>query len=198
VSLMFAPLAFSLIAQSAFAEAPADRSPSPAQAPGPTPVSVSVSIGRGKTWDDEGSIGNGTWVGGGVAWRFRPHLSVGAEVERLGHERDTTGLQWSGRTVLAGANVMFHFGARGISHYVGGGVGGAFYEGRLVDRFTTPARTTSRSSTSTMAFAATGLEIPIGDRFALAPELRVTMCQPRDNFAPWSLIRFGVKGSMRF
>ncbi len=185
---MFAPLALSLIAQAG----------APAQAAAPTPVTVSVSIGRGKTWDDEGSIGKGTSVGGGIAWRFRPHLSVGAEVERLGHERDTTGLQWSGRTVLASANLMFHFGTRGISHYVGGGVGGAFYEGQLVDRFATPARTISRSTTSTMAFGATGLEIPIGDRFAVSPELRVTMCQARDDSAPWSLIRFGVKGSVRF
>ena len=186
--LMTASLACSLLAQT----------PTVSPPPTPAPVSISVTIGRGKTWDDEGSIGSGTWAGGGVAWRFRPHLSVGADVERIGHDRDTTGLRWSGRTVLASANVMFHFATRGVSPYVGGGFGGAFHEGRIVDRFVTPARTTTRSSTSTMVFGASGLEIPIGDRFAVSPELRLSICQPPDDSAPAFLIRFGVKGSVRF
>jgi hypothetical protein len=188
VFLMTASLACSLLAQT----------PAVSPPPTPAPVSISVTMGRGKTWDDEGSIGNGPWAGGGVAWRFRPHLSVGADVERIGHDRDTTGLRWSGRTMLASANVMFHFAARGVSPYVGGGFGGAFHEGQIVDRFVTPARTTTRSSTSTMVFGATGLEIPIGDRFAVSPELRLSICQAPDDSAPAFLIRFGVKGSVRF
>lgn len=93
---------------------------------------------------------------------------------------------------------MFHFATRGVSHYLGGGYGGAFYEGQLVDRFSTPARTIPRNSTSAMGFGATELEIPIGNRFAVSPELRLTICQARNDFAPWSLMRFGVKASARF
>jgi hypothetical protein len=170
----------------------------PLASPAPAPVSVTVSVGRGQTWDDEGSIGSGTSAGGGVEWRFRPKWSIGAEIERLGHERDTTSLQFSGRTVFASANLTYRFAARGVTPYVGGGFGGAFYKGTLVDRFNVPPQTIPRSSTSTMAYGSAGVEIPIGDRFAISPDVRITMCQPQDDFAPWSTIRFGVKASVRF
>jgi len=186
LTLTLASLAFTLLAQSAVPASP------------PTPVSVTVSIGRGKTWDDEGSIGSGTWAGGGVAWRVRPRLSVGAEIERLGHERDVTFLRWSGRTIFASANAAYHLAKRGVAPYVGGGFGGAFYRGTVVERSTATARAIEHRSTSTMGYGVAGVEIPIGGRVALSPEVRIAICQSRDDFAPWYVTRFGVKGSVRF
>ena len=49
-----------------------------------------------------------------------------------------------------------------------------------------------------MGYGLAGVEIPIGDRFAVSPEVRITLCQPRDDFAPWSAVRFGVRAAVRF
>ena len=187
MSLSLTSVVFALVAQTG------PSAPAP-----PAPVSVTISVGRGQTWDDEGGIGTGTSAGGGVEWRFRPHWSVGAEVERLGHRRDTPALVFSGRTVFASANVVYHVAARGVSPYAGGGFGGAFYTGTLVDRFSLPSRTIPRSSTPTMGYGTAGVEIPIGDRFAVSPEARITLCRPQDDVGPWSTVRFGVKAALRF
>jgi hypothetical protein len=192
LSVTFASIAFSLIAQAA----PATPPPAP-----PAPVSIYGSIGPAKTWDDEGSIGNGISAGGGVEWRFRPKWSVGADVERVGHERDTTGLKWSGRTVFASASVAYHFAAKGVSPYVGGGFGGAFHDGEVIDRLMLPGSpppVRTFSSSSTMEYGTVGVEIPIGTRLVLSPDFRWTFCQAPDDSAPFSVIRFAVKAAVRF
>lgn len=188
----FASIALSLIAQAA---------PSTPPLAAPAPVSIYASIGAGKTWDDEGSIGNGISPGGGVEWRFRPKWSVGADVERVGHDRDTTSLKWSGRTVFASANVAYHFAAKGVSPYVGGGFGGAFHEGEVLDRLMppgSPGTLRTFSSSSTMEYGTVGVEIPIGTRVVVSPDFRWIFCQAQDDSAPFSVIRLGVKAAVRF
>jgi len=158
-------------------------------------VSIYGSIGGGKTWDDEGSIGQGMSAGGGVEWRFRPKWSVGADVERLGHDRETAGLNASGHTVFASANIAYRFVAHGVTPYVGGGFGAAFHKGETHFGAGAP---TPHSSTSPMEYGTVGVEIPIGDRFAVSPEFRITFTQPPDDSAPWAAMRFAVKASLRF
>lgn len=186
MSVTFASIVFSLLAQAG---------PSAPVTPPLAPVSVHGSIGGGKTWDDEGGIGSGASVGGGLEWRFRPKWSVGGDVERLGHERETSGLNWSGHTVFASANIAYRFVARGVSPYVGGGFGGAFHKGEAHFGGAAP---TPHSSTSPMEYGTAGVEIPVGDRFAVSPEFRITFTQPPDDSAPWAAMRFGVKASVRF
>ena len=160
-------------------------------------TSVGVLVGHGRTWDDEGGIGSGAAIGGSVEYRFRPKLSVNGAVERLAHERDTGFLKFSGRTVFATIGVTYHFAATGVSPYVGGGFGGAFYEGTLADDIAGDL-VVHRNSTSTLGYGNAGIDIPIGDRLVISPDVRVTLCQPQDDFAPWSAIRFGVKAAVRF
>ena len=157
-------------------------------------TSVGVLVGHGRTWDDEGSIGGGVAIGGAVEYRFRPKLSVNGAVERLAHDRDTGFLHFSGRTVFATIGATYHFAATGVSPYVGGGFGGAFYKGTLGNADTVA----HRSSTSTLGYGSAGVDVPIGDRLVISPDVRITLCQPPDDFAPWSAIRFGIKASVRF
>jgi hypothetical protein len=164
----------------------------------PAPLAVTVSVGQGRTWDDESNIGKGTSAAAGVQWQFRPKWSVGAEVARLGHHRSTPGLEWSGRTLFASVNVAYRFAASGVSPYVGGGFGGAFHKGETIDRITPAQITRERSTASTMEYGTVGIEIPIGDRFALSPDFRITFCRAPDDFAPWAAMRFAVKGALRF
>ena len=186
MSVTFASIVLSLVAQAG---------PSTAASPPPAPVSIYGSIGGGKTWDDEGSIGQGMSAGGGVEWRFRPKWSVGADVERLDHDRETAGLNASGHTVFASANIAYRFVAHGVTPYVGGGFGAAFHKGETHFGAGAP---TPHSSTSPMEYGTVGVEIPIGDRFAVSPEFRITFTQPPDDSAPWAAMRFAVKASLRF
>ena len=171
-----------------------------AQAPPPSDTSLSAGVvaGRGQTWDDEGSVGSGTEVGAIIDYRFRPRWAITGSVERLAHHRDVGAFVFSGRSIVASAGIQYHFTGSGVSPYVGGGFGGVFYEGRFVDRFTTPETSRDRTSTSTAFYGNAGVEIPIGTRVAISPDVRLTFCQAQDDFAPWSMTRFGVKALLRF
>jgi hypothetical protein len=174
--------------------------PVPPKAPAPparSPVSLTVSVGHGQTWEDEGSIGSGTAAGGGMEWRFSPRWWLGADVERLGYHRDTPGLEWSGRTVLASVNLDYRFAARGVSPYISGGFGGAFQRGETIDRIAPAAVSRPRTSASTMKYGAMGVQIPIGDRWTVSPDFRITFCNPPVDFAPSATMRFAVKAAFR-
>lgn len=174
-----------------------------AQAPVPLASSsdrfiASAAVGRGSTWDDEGGIGPGWFASGGLEWRVVPRLSVVFDVERLPHRRDTPGLQFNGRTVFASAGVKYRFAAAGVTPYVEGGAGMAQYSGDLVVRFEPPPVTVVRSSTSSVVHAAAGIEIPIAARLVVAPEVRIRLCQPNQDFAPWSTLTAGVRVGFKF
>lgn len=49
-----------------------------------------------------------------------------------------------------------------------------------------------------MEYGTVGVEIPVGDRFSVSPDFRITFCQPSDDFAPWATMRFAVKAAVRF
>jgi outer membrane protein W len=189
MSLLFASLAASLLAQAPAAPA--------ATAHDPGPVAVSIAVGRGSTWDDESRIGDGAALGGSVSYRFHPRWSAAAGVERQAHNRDLPELRFRGHTTFVTGQIAYHFIARGVSPYAGGGFGGAFYKGDLTsNRFDLSGR--PRSSQSTVAYGLVGVEIPAGRRFVVAPDLRIYFLQPQDDFAPWSAIRLGVKAGFRF
>ena len=162
-------------------------------------VLVTATLGHGKTWDDEGSIGSGLSAGGSVEWRFHPRLSAAFRVERLGHERHTSGdfLVFTGRTIFATGEIKYRFTSAGVAPYVAGGYGAVVYSGTLTSNFGPPG-TIRRSSQSGTFVGGGGIEIPLGTRFVIAPEVRLFMCQPKDDFAPWAAIRGGVSAGWRF
>lgn len=176
-----------------------DEQVSSAPSPEPGHITVTGSVGRGRTWDDEGSIGSGAFAGGGVEWKIRPRLSAMARVERLAHERHTgeDTLVFSGRTIFATAEMKYRFGDRGVVPFVAGGYGVALYAGELTQRFG-PVITLHRTSHSGTATGGGGIEVPIGRRLMLMPELRILFCQPNQDFAPWSAIRGGITVGWRF
>ncbi len=162
-------------------------------------IVVTGTVGRGSTWDDEGRIGAGLSTGGGAEWRFHRKLSAAFRVERLGHERHMAqDLRLvSGRTLFATGEVKYRFRSAGVAPYAIGGYGVALYSGTLVDRVGVPLML-ERSSRSGVIPAGVGIEIPIGSRFVVSPEVRILMCQPKDDFATWAAIRGGISAGWRF
>ena len=167
-----------------------------ARAPAPAPVSVTsrsaaARPGTTKAASVPARRPAAAWNGDSVRkW------SVGADVERARPRARHAGLEWSGRTVFASANIAYRFAARGVSPYVGGGFGGAFYEGELIDRFDAPA-----AARSPQQHVDDGVRRRPAWRFRSAiaspsrRTFRITFCQPPDDFAPWSTMRFGVKAA---
>jgi hypothetical protein len=94
-----------------------------AQQPGKT--DVFGLIGLGKVYDDEGSLGSGLNLGGGVGYRLRKRLGVEAEVNGFRSERDFVSslspFRHSGFQVMG--NALSHFGPPRAQFYILGGLG---------------------------------------------------------------------------
>jgi hypothetical protein len=82
-------------------------------------------IGLGKVYDDEGSLGSGVNLGGGIGYRLRKRLGVEAEVNAFRSERDFGAFpppfRFSGFQVMG--NALSHFGPPRAQFYILGGLG---------------------------------------------------------------------------
>jgi hypothetical protein len=82
-------------------------------------------IGYGKTADDEGSLGGGMNVGGGIGYRLTRRIGIEGEVNGFRSRRDfghgVPSFQHSGAHAMA--NVLAHFGPPRSQFYLLGGVG---------------------------------------------------------------------------
>jgi hypothetical protein len=163
------------------------------------PLTITATVGRSSTWDDEGNIGAGLSAGAGAEWRLNPRWSIGFRVERLDHERRFGGdlRVIEGRTVVAVGELTYRFRDAGVVPFVVGGYGALWYSGTLTDSSSSPV-TLRRTSQSDTAVAGGGIEISIGKRMVLVPEVKLYFCQPRDDFAPWIATRAGLSVGWRF
>ncbi len=85
------------------------------------------TLGWGKFWHGDDDRGSGTSVGGGLGWwPFRSRLrGLGMEVElrRLGFRTPKGPYSTDGNTVLAMANVVYHFCNQRVQPFLKGGAG---------------------------------------------------------------------------
>jgi opacity protein-like surface antigen len=130
------------------------------------------SLGGGKIYDDEGSLGKGLDIGGGVGFRITPKVGVEGQVNRIDYERNFfSGVRFAGTAVFTTANLLYHFSTAKVQPYVVGGVGFVHHENR--SRFPEadflPKRTANGFATN---FGA-GLKIFLNKKLSLRPEFRV-------------------------
>ena len=157
---------------------------------------LTAGVGHGKTWDDEGSIGSGVLLGAGLEWELNGHWSIGGRIERLAHHRQTGGhLAFDGTTLFATAEVRYRMGRADVRPYLVTGYGLAHFQGRLSNRAAPETR--DRQSTSGTVVGGGGVEITLGRRLLLVPEVRMQICQPSADFATWLAIRAGVSVGWR-
>jgi hypothetical protein len=93
---------------------------------------VSGGAGYGRTYDDEGSLGEGVVLQAGTMYRVSPRLGVGFEYARIAHERDIAGgaLLFRGHAQHFSGNAYLHLGTRGLQPYFVGGLGAVHYTNR--------------------------------------------------------------------
>lgn len=154
---------------------------------------VAAVAGGGRTWDDEGSIGNGTAAGGRVEWRVFGNTSIEGAVETLTHDRRGGFFQSEGRSSLFSVSLLHRFGSPGIQPYVLEGIGLARHTGttRVDDR------ATHRTSTDTAFHFGAGLAVRVGERVEIGPEARFYVIRPSHGSDPawanWVGARIGVR-----
>lgn len=80
-------------------------------------------VGWGKAWDDEGSIGTGINVNGGIGFNLISRLGLELEVTSMKNKREgSPGFQAEGRTTSVGPNLVYHFSSSRTKPFVVGGI----------------------------------------------------------------------------
>lgn len=96
------------------------------------PFEVYVRGGAGTLYDDEGSLGSGTSVAGGLSWQPSPRWGLGVEVEGMGNERQGFAGGFIEGDGLLGTAVahLYLLPERAHQIYLAGGVGLLHYRRR--------------------------------------------------------------------
>lgn len=148
-------------------------------------VEVFAVSGVVQLWDDEGRIGTGVPIGGGVGFKSPHGWGVEALVETQKATRDFDSDVHFDSTVTAGrARILKYFGSGRTQPYAGGGLGVTRIKStrdspagcELVNNvFTCPRRDIFQSaSTSGTLSGFAGARIPVGNALFVRPEFEIS------------------------
>jgi hypothetical protein len=130
------------------------------------------SLGGGKAYDDEGSLGKGLDMGGGVGIRLTPNIGIEGQVNRIDYERNLfSGARFAGSAVFSTANLLYHFSKSKAQPYVVGGFGFVHHENR--SRFPGDEVLAKRTSNGFATNFGAGVKLFLNKKFSIRPEFRV-------------------------
>lgn len=160
-----------------------------AQSPAP-PVLLSAQVGGGRTWDDEGNLGNGVALGVRVDRRLGGHTRAEIGVDLLTHDRGSGFFQAQGRTVFVTAALVQRFSHGSVRPYVLGGLSLARHTGhvRLADGPRQP-----RSSLDPAWVVGGGASVRLGRQFELGPEARLFVIRAGNGVDPALAFTLGLR-----
>jgi hypothetical protein len=136
-------------------------------------------IGFARTWDDEGFLGSGAGLSGGVGVRLTERTTVQALVSRMPYYRDIEYLTFDGRVLFAGAEASFRSTRRKIRPFFTAGAGvfndsGVWEQKTIADPSQPRVRTTIDREYTLAAFTTSaGLDIALTDRASLRAGVRL-------------------------
>ena len=120
-------------------------------------------------WDDEGNIGNGVPVGGGVGFRSPHGWGVEALVEGHKATRDfDSGVRFDSTVTAGRARILKYFGTGRTQPYAGGALGVTRVKSARTEPF--GGNTFRRTSTSGTLSAFAGVRIAAGNTLFVRPE----------------------------
>jgi hypothetical protein len=130
--------------------------------------------GGGHVWDDEGRIGFGMPLGGGIGVRAPNGWGIEGLFETQKAERNfSSGVRFDSTVTAARARVLKYFGDRRVQPYAGGGFGIS----RIASTRTEPpgfGGVFSSTKKSAMLSGFAGVRIPAGHRLFVRPEFEVS------------------------
>lgn len=164
-------------------------SPARAQPPAPA-VLLSAEVGGGRTWDDEGNLGNGVALGVRVDRRLIGQTRAEIGVDLLTHDRGPGSFQAHGRTALVTAALVQRFSQGPVRPYVLGGLALAWHTGhvRLADGPRQP-----RSSIDPAWVVGAGASMRLSDRVEIGPEARLFVMRIENDVNPALAFTLGVR-----
>jgi opacity protein-like surface antigen len=163
-----------------------------------------ASTGWGTTWDDEGLLGRGAAISGGIGVRLTPRLTIVGIVERLGYYRNVEWLTFDGRVVFGGAEAAFDWPGR-VSLYVTVGAGvindsGIWIQKTQLGPSQPPVETrVDRSGSRAGMTSSAGLAVQLSPRVSLRTGLRWHgLLQTGDDLFPHTVLQPTAGLAVRF
>jgi hypothetical protein len=152
------------------------------------------TLGYGGTWDDEGGIGRGLDVGGGLGLRATRKLGFEGSINRVKHVRefDSSPVRFEGTAVFASANALYHFSESRAQPFVTGGGGAFWHEDRSSGLG--PPRAPLEAGGFVFNFGG-GVKVFLGKHVSLRPEFRIFIGDPGGGGGvepPFSLMRGSI------
>ena len=148
------------------------------------------AAGYGRTWDDEGSIGNGWLLGGYVDRRLSKNVDLDLAIDVVKNSRDDNFVA-NGHTTYVSAQVIRRFGSRQANGFVMGGGTLGFYSGET--GFSDGSFRSKRSSTNPGWIFGGGFSFRTATGVEIAPIVRITLMQIDTDSDPWSSITYGIR-----
>ena len=173
------------------------------------------NFGYGAVWADDGSLGNGAVVGGGIGYRFSRRWGVAVDFSRHAHHRDFSwdGIvnKWDGHSLILNGSLVCHFRPESRTQpYLRFGLSYAYQEQNEFYRETPSAflRQLGDSEVREETFHATnnylgldlgaGVKIFVAERISIKPEFRYAALSVRGGggypdvlSAPWFNVGIG-------
>ncbi len=133
---------------------------------------IFVRAGIVKLWDDEGNLGVGPSIAGGVGVRFAHGIGVEALVERHTNDRHfDSGVRFDSSVVGVMARVAKYLGQSSAQPYFGGGIGMT----RVKTHSDFPGfGPNDRTTTSATIAGFTGVRFAVGRRAFVRPEFELS------------------------
>lgn len=139
---------------------------------------LSADVGHARVADDEGYLGSGAAVRGGVGYRISRRWTIQAFVERIPYHRDVEYLRFDGRVLLGGAEAAFLAAKEKFRPYVtvGAAAGGddrVWISKRVLDpRLPRIEERSEHHYRVSMLTSSTGLDVRVSDRTSVRAGLR--------------------------
>ena len=150
-----------------------------AQSTPPTRFVAVGDVGYGQTADDEGALGRGSILAGGLGLRLTERFTLQAVLERVAYHRDEDWLEFDGRVVFVGAEAAFHYRpAQRVRPYwsIGAGVfndeGTATWKTQVGLQLPRVEERVERHFTFAAMTASGGIEVPVSRHASIRAGLR--------------------------
>ena len=155
-------------------------------------------IGIAKTADDEGVLGNGMSLSGGLGYRLTERLTVQAILERIGYDRNLDYLKIDGRVIFTGIEASWLWKPGRVQPFVTVGAGFFNDDGTWTYRSTTPfgprtEEVSARHYTLAAMTSSTGFEVPVSTHASVRAAFRFHgLLDTGDDLAPHMMIQGSV------
>jgi hypothetical protein len=158
-----------------------------------------ADAGWARTWDDEGLLGSGTSLSGGIGFRVTRRLTLQALSERIPYHRDVEWLTFDGRVLFAGVEAAFASTRRTVRPFATVGVGFFDDDGIWIIKTTIDPRLprveaqVNRDYTLSAMTASGGLEFSVSERTSIRASVRFHgLLDTGDDLAPHVIIQPGI------